>query len=107
MIELYYIKPYRKLLRTLRLEFGEIKNKFLLRITEGEITRNKGKTEFPPIEEVFDEEQEMLKKVWEMRKQLSEEKWNLKTKEESPKVKQPSFITSKTMNGEMSMEFDS
>ena len=74
MKELSYIKPYRRLLRTLRLEFGEIKNNFPLRITEGEITRNKGKTEFPPIEEVFDEEQEMLKKVWEMRKQLSEEK---------------------------------
>ena len=55
---------------------------------------------------MFDEEQEMLKNVWELRKQLSEEKWNLKTKEESPKIKQPSFITSKTMNGEMSMEFD-
>ena len=93
MKELYYIKPYRRLLPTLRLEFGEIKNKFLFRITEGEITRNKGKTEFTPIEEVFDEEQEMLKKVWEMRKELSEEKWDLKSKEESPKIKQPSFIT--------------
>ena len=49
----------------------------------------------------------MLKKVWELRKQLSEEKWKLQNKEDSPKVKQPSFITSKTMNGEISMEFDS
>ena len=106
MKKLYYIKPYRRLLRTLRLEFGKIKNKFLLRITEGEITRNKGKTDFPPIEEVFDEEQEMLKKVWEMRKQLSEEKWTLKSKEESPKIKQPSFITLKTINGDLSLEFD-
>ena len=105
MKELYYIKPYRRLFPTLRLEFGEIKNKFLFRITEGEITRNKGKTEFTPIEEVFDEEQEMLKKVWEMRKQLSEKKWNLK-KKESSKIKQQSFITLKTMNGDLSLEFD-
>ena len=106
MKELYFIRPYRRSLRTLRLEFGKVKNKFLLRLIDGEINQ-KGKSEFSPIEEVFDEEQEMLKNVWELRKQLSEEKWNLKTKEESPKVKQPSFITSKTMNGEMSMEFDS
>ena len=77
-----------------------------MRLIDGEINR-KGKSEFSPIEEVFDKEQEMLKNVWELRKQLSEEKWNLKTKEDSHKIKQPSFITSKTMNGEMSMEFDS
>ncbi len=70
MKELYYSKPYRRLLRTIRLEFGEIKKKFLMRITEGEITRNKGETEFPSIEEIFDDEKQMLKKVWEIKKQL-------------------------------------
>ena len=105
MKELYFIRPYKRSLRTLRLEFGKVKNKFLLRLIDGEINQ-KGKSEFSPIEEVFDEEQEMLKNVWELRKQLSEEKWSLKTKEESPKIKQPSFITLKTMNGEMSIEFD-
>ena len=103
MKELYYIRPFRRSLRTLRLEFGKVKNKFLLRLIDGEINR-KGKSEFSPIEEVFNEEQEMLKKVWELRKQLSEEKWNLKTKEEPP-IKQPSFITLKTMNGDLSLEF--
>tara|TARA_Y100001970_G_C14182575_1_gene830667 strand:- start:64 stop:306 length:243 start_codon:yes stop_codon:yes gene_type:complete len=80
MNELYYIKPYRKLLRTLRLEFGKFRNIYLLRIIEGEITRNNGKSEFPLIENVYREEQEMLRKVREMRKQLFAEKWNLKTK---------------------------
>ena len=84
MKELYFIRPYRRSLRTLRLEFGKVKNKFLLRLIDGEINR-KGKSEFSPIEEVFDEEQEMLKNVWELRKQLSEEKWNLKTKEKNAK----------------------
>jgi hypothetical protein len=48
----------------------------------------------------------MLKKVWETRKQLSEERWILKTKEESPTSKQTSFITLKTIDGDLSMEFD-
>ena len=105
MNELYYVKRERKSLRTLRIEFGEVKNKFLLKFIDGEINLN-GKSEFFPIEEVFVYEQEMLKKVWETRKQLSEERWILKTKEDSPKTTQPSFITLKTINGDLSMEYD-
>ena len=105
MKELYYVKRERKSLRTLRIEFGEVKNKFLLKFIDGEINL-KGKSEFSPIEEVFDEEQGMLKKVWETRKQLSEERWILKTKEESPTSKQTSFITLKTIDGELSLEYD-
>ena len=37
------------------LEFGKVNNKFLLRLIDGEINL-KGKTEFSPIEEEFDEE---------------------------------------------------
>ena len=105
MNELYYVKRERKSLRTLRIEFGEVKNKFLLKFIDGEINL-KGKSEFSPIEEVFDEEQGMLKKAWETRKQLSEERWILKTKEDSPKTTQPSFITLKTIDGELSLEYD-
>ena len=105
MKELYDVKRERKSLRTLRLEFGEVKNKFLLKFIDGEINL-KGKSEFSPIEEVFDEEQGMLKKVWETRKQLSEERWIIKTKEDSPKTTQPSFITLKTIDGELSLEYD-
>ena len=79
MKELYYIKRHRKSLRTPRLEFGEVKNKYLLKFIDGEINL-KGKSEFSPIESVYDDEQEMLKKVWETRKQLSEERWMLKTR---------------------------
>jgi len=37
MNELYFNKPYRRSLKTLRLEFGEINNKFLLKSIEGKI----------------------------------------------------------------------
>ena len=105
MNQLYFTKPYRGSLKKLRLEFGEVKNNFLLKFVDGEINI-KGKSQFSPIEEVFDDEQEMLKKVWETRKQLSEERWILKTKEDSPKTTQPSFITLKTIDGELSLEYD-
>ena len=105
MNELYYTKPYRRSIRTLRLEFGEVDDKFLLKFIDGEINL-KGKSEFSPIEKVYDDEQEMLKNVWETRKQLSDERWILRTKEESPTSKQTSFITLKTNNGDLSLEFD-
>ena len=105
MKELYFTKPYRRSIRTLRLEFGEVNNKFLLKFIDGEINL-KGKSEFSPIEKVYDDEQEMLKNVWETRKKLSDERWIMRTKEESPTTKQTSFITLKTMNGDLSMEFD-
>ena len=105
MKELYFTKPYRRSIRTLRLEFGEVNNKFLLKFIDGEINL-KDKSEFSPIEKVYDDEQEMLKNVWETRKQLSDERWIMRTKEESPTTKQTSFTTLKTMNGDLSMEFD-
>ena len=76
MEELYYIRPYRKSLRTLRLEFGKVKKNYILRLIDGEINQ-KGKSEFSPIKEIFDEEKEMMERIWELKKQLSNEKWNL------------------------------
>ena len=40
-----------------------------------------GKSESFPVETFYDNEQEMLKKVFKMREQLNEERWILRTKE--------------------------
>ena len=79
MKELYYVKRERKSLRTLRIEFGEVKNKFLLRFIECEINPEL-KSESYPVETFYYDEQEMLKKVLKLREQLSEERWMLKTR---------------------------
>ena len=63
----------------MRLESGEVKNKFLLRFIEGEINPEL-KSESYPVETFYDDEQEMLKKVLKLREQLSEERWMLKTR---------------------------
>jgi len=74
MKELYFTSPYRRSLRTIRLEYGQVKKKFVLRTFEGEIN-GKGESESPPKEEVFEDEQELLKKVYETKKGLLEGRW--------------------------------
>ena len=79
MEELYFVRRKRGNYKTSRLEFGEVKNKFLLRFIEGEINPEL-KSESYPVETFYDDEQEMLKKVLKLREQLSEERWMLKTR---------------------------
>ena len=78
MKELYFVKRERKSFRTLRIEFEECKDKYLLKLIDGEINL-KDKSEYSPIETFYDEEPEMLKKLLDTRKQLSEERWIHKT----------------------------
>ena len=55
---------------------------------------------------MFSNDQVMLNEVWETRKQLSEDRWNLETKYESTTTKQTSFSTLKTIEVDLSMEYD-
>ena len=102
MKELYFTSPYRRSLRTVRLEFGQVKKKFILRTFEGEII-GKGESESPPNEQVFESEQELLKKVYETKSGLLEGRWIVQNKQS---ISQPSFISTNVMDGEVSVEFD-
>ena len=102
MKELYFTSPYRKSLRTVRIEYGQVKKVFILRTFEGGIN-GKGESESPPKEEVFDEEQEMLKKVYETKFGLLEGRWIVQNKQS---ISQPSFISTNVMDGEVSVEFE-
>ena len=86
MNELYFTKNNRETIKVVRIEYGQLVEGYVLKTFEGEENPNGlflHKSIFPR-EEVFDDEQLMLKNVWETRKQLSEERWILRTKEESP-----------------------
>ena len=74
MREFYFTSPYRRSLRTVRLEYGQVKKVFILRTFEGEIN-GKGESESPPKEEVFEDEQVLLKKVYETKSGLLEGRW--------------------------------
>ena len=101
MKELYFTLPYRRSKKTVRLEYGQVKKKFIVRTFDGEI--NGGKTsEDSPKEEVFDDEQEMLKRVYEIKKGLMESRWVIQDKES---ISQPSFLKTEIIDGAISFEF--
>ena len=107
MNELYFTKNNRETIQVVRIEYGQLGEGYVLKTFEGEENPNGlflHKSIFPR-EEVFDDEQLMLKEVSETKKQLSEERWTLETKEESPKTNQTSFVTIKTMNRDLSLEY--
>ena len=86
MNELYFTKNNRETIQVVRIEYGQLGEGYVLKTFEGEENPNGlflHKSIFPR-EEVFDDEQLMLKNVCETRKQLSEERWIMRTKEESP-----------------------
>ena len=102
MKELYFTSPYRRSTRTVRLEYGQVKKKFVLRTFEGNINRRKVSEEGSPKEEVFEDEQELLKKVHETKKGLLEGRWIVKNKQS---FSQPSFLKTEIIDGKVGFEF--
>ena len=101
MKELYFTLPYRRSTRTVRLEYGQVKKKFIVRTFDGEIN-GREESENPPREEVFEDEQEMLKRVYEIKKGLMESRWVIQNKES---ISQPSFLKTEIIDGAISFEF--
>ena len=101
MKELYFTSPYRRSLRTIRLQYGQVKKVFILRTYDGEIN-GRGESENHPKEEVFEDEQELLKKVYETKSGLLEGRWIVKNKES---ISQPTFLRTEIIDGKISFEF--
>ena len=80
MKELYFTSPYRRSLRTIRLEYGQVKKKFVLRTFEGNII-DRRVSDGSPKEDIFEDEQELLKKVHKTKKGLLEGRWVVKNKQ--------------------------
>ena len=102
MKELYFTSPYRRSVSTTRLEYGQVKKVFILRTYDGGIN-GRGESESPPKEEVFEDEQGLLKKVYETKSGLLEGRWIVQNKQS---ISQPSFISTNVMDGEVSVEFE-
>ena len=102
MKELYFTSPYRRSLRTVRLEYGQVKKVFILRTYDVEIN-GKWESESSPSEEIFEDELELLKKVYETKSGLLEGRWIVQNKQS---ISQPSFVSTNVMDGEVSIEFD-
>jgi len=101
MKELYFTLTYRRSKKTVRLEYGQVKKKFIVRTYDGEIN-GRVTSENSPKEEVFEGEQEMLKRVYEIKKGLMESRWIIQDKES---ISQPSFLKTEIIDGAISFEF--
>ena len=101
MKELYFTLPYRRTKKTVRLEYGQAKKKFIVKTYDGEINFRKT-SEDSPKEEVFETEQEMLKRVHDIKKGLMESRWVIQDKES---ISHPSFLKTEIIDGEISFEF--
>jgi len=101
MNTLYFTSPYRRSIRTIRLEYGQVKKVFILRTFEGNINRRRV-SEGSPREEVIEDEQELLKKVHKTKKGLLEGRWIVKNKQS---FSQPSFLKTEIIDGKVGFEF--
>ena len=101
MKELYFTLPCRRSKKTVRIEYGQVKKKFIVRTFDGEI-KGRRTSEDSPKEEVFDDEQEMLKRVYEIKKGLLESRWVIQDKES---ISHPSFLKTEIIDGAISFEF--
>ena len=101
MKELYFTSPRRSSLHAIRLEYGQVGKKFVLRTFEGNII-GRGVSEESTGEEVFENEQELLNKVSETKKGLLEGRWIVKNKQSFSK---PSFLKTEIIDGKVGFEF--
>jgi hypothetical protein len=104
MRELYFVSSYKKSIRTIHFQYGYAgKNdfagkKYILKITSGEIN-GRGTSEGNTEEVVFEGEQELLKGVYERKKELLDTKrWGITEKQSTT---QPSFIRNELIDGEI------
>ena len=73
-----------------------------MRTYTGDIN-GRGESEGSPSEETFNDEQGLLKKVYETKSGLLEGRWIVQNKQS---ISQPSFISTNVIDGEVSVEFD-
>ena len=101
MKEIYFTLQSRKSIPTVRIEYGQEKKNFIVRIFDSEVISRRT-YEYRPKEEVFEDEQEMLKKVNEIKKELSENNWIMQNRDSIPKHP---FLKTGTVDGSISFEF--
>ena len=102
MKELCFTLPYRRSKKPIRLEYGQVKKKKFIVRTYGREINGRGASENSPKEEVFEAEQEMLKRVHEIKKELMESGGSIQEKES---ISPPSFLKTEIIDGAISFEF--
>ena len=102
MNSLSFTLQHRRSTKTLRVHYGLEGMKYIIQIYEGEINGH-GEKECLPTEFQYEFEQEMLKHVHEIKKDLREMGW---IERESPEVSQISFLRTDLGEDEVSNRFE-
>ena len=102
MNSLFFTHHHRRSTKTLRLHYGLEGMKYIIQIYEGEINGH-GEKEGLPTEYQYEFEQEMLRHIHDLKKDLREKGW---MESESPEVSQTSFLRSEDIDGEIGFKFE-
>jgi len=105
MNHLYFTLPYSLSIRTIRMEYGLLGKKYVLRTFDGEITLH-GEREDLPKEEIFEKEQELLKQVHELKNVLVGGSWSIGKDlwiiQNKHSTSQPSFLKTDRIDSQLS-----
>ena len=102
MNTLFFTVQNRRSLLTTRLVYGLEGMKYIIQVYEGEINGH-GEKEGLPTEYQYEFEQEMLKHVHDLKKDLREKGW---WERETPEVSQTSFLRSEESDAELGFKFE-
>ena len=102
MNQLFFTTQNRRSLKTLRLHYGLEGMKYIIQIYEGEINGH-GEKERLPEEFQYEFEQEILKHVHDLKKDLREDGW---WERETPEGSQTSFLRSEESDGQLGFKFE-
>ena len=102
MNSLSFTLQNRRSTKTIRVHYGLEGMKYIIQIYEGEINGH-GEKEGLPTEYQYESEQEMLKHVHDLKKDLREKGW---WEREIPEVSQTSFLRSENSDAELGFKFD-
>ena len=101
MNTLFFTLQNKRSLLTTRLVYGLEGMKYIIQIYEGEIN-GQGEKERLPEEFQYEFEQEMLKHVHDLKKNLRENEW---LQGENPEVSQTSFLRSENSDAHLGFKF--
>ena len=101
MNSLFFTLQHQRFTKTLRLHYGLEGMKYIIQVYEGEINGH-GEKEGLPTEYQYEFEQEMLKNVHDLKKDLREKGWR---EGNSPEVSQTSFLRSEDCDAELGFKF--
>ena len=103
MNSLSFTHQHRRSTKTLRLNYGLEGMKYIIQVYEGEINGH-GEKEGLPTEYQYEFEQEMLKHVHDLKKDLREKGW---TQRDLPtEVHQPSFLRGDESDAQLGFKFE-